>query len=182
MTATKKRICAMAAVAALMGGPLTAFAENDYSGTWVLNRDQSDLGNQAGGRGGGRGGRGGGRGGRGGMNLAGGAAKLVITQNGDTIQVVQEGGQGRNRTLEFTPGAEAKKVETPRGPAQVKTSWEGSVLVVHQTQDVETPRGNMTIEQDQRWELSSDGKTLTQKVTIKTPRRNIERKLVYERQ
>ena len=146
-----------------------------FSGSWELNRDKSELPQPRGGGPGG--GRGGGRG-AGGGGLGGGAAeKMTVTQQGDELQIEMDG-QG-NTT--YKPGAGPQESSTQRGPATVEAKWEEGVLVVQRVQQFETPRGEMTIEREQRWELSEDGNTLTQRNTTKTPRGERRSTLVYER-
>ncbi len=156
----------------------------DYSGTWVLNAEQSDsMPGMGGGR---RGGRGGGR--RGGGGTGGGETsqtrelRLVISQEDDTLNILRGGPQGRGMEMDLIPGGEAQEISTPGGPATVSAWWEESQLIVRQIQERQTPRGTMTIEQEQRWELSEDGNTLTQRVQMKTPRGDRNLTLVFDRQ
>lgn len=168
-----------AAAAALLlaaGGLQWASAQPvaDFSGSWLLNQEKSELPQP---RGGGRGGpRGGERRGPGGALVE----KMIITQQGDEITVHSESQRGESEAV-FKAGAGPQEVSTPRGPANVEAKWEAGVLVVERVQEFETPRGSMKIEQLQRWTLSEDGKTLTQEQTSQTPRGEIHSKLVYER-
>lgn len=54
--------------------------------------------------------------------------------------------------------------------------------MVEQSQERQTPRGSMTIEQQQTWSLSEDGNTLIQRVKLKTPRGDFDMNLVFDRQ
>ncbi len=64
----------------------------------------------------------------------------------------------------------------------MEAKWEDHRLVVNQVSLRETPRGEMKIEQNQTWELSEDGQTLTQQQETKTPRGTFEMKLVFDKE
>jgi len=82
----------------------------------------------------------------------------------------------------LTPGEGPQEVSTPGGAATVEAWWEGRELVVEQSQERQTPRGSMTIEQQQIWSLSEDRDTLIQRVKLKTPRGDFDMNLVFDRQ
>ncbi len=170
--------------------PAQETGHTDFSGTWALNLEESDsMPGMGGGR---RGGMGGGRrggGGRGGGGRGGGETSqnrevtLVISQESDLLNIVREGGpQGGQMEMVLTPGGEPQEISTPGGTATVSAWWEESQLIVQQIQERQTPRGNMTIEQEQRWELSEDGNTLIQRIKMKTPRGEMDLTLVFDRQ
>lgn len=162
----------------LAGGQEAASAQSapDFSGTWLLNQQKSEM-PQPRRPGGGRPERPGGGPGRP-SGLA--AEKMTIVQQGDELRVQTEDPGGGTETV-FNLGAGPQEVSTPRGPATVDAKWETGVLVVERVQEFETPRGNMKIEQLQRWALSEDGNTLTQETVSQTPRGERRSKLVYER-
>ena len=185
--------------------PLAAEAP-DFSGDWILNQDKSEMPSFGGGRGG-RGGRGGGRdggfrrGGRGGGGRGEGGrdggfrggrrggrgggmvpSRLSVQQDGDTLTVVQEGGRGGSREIHLKPGAGPQEVSSFMGVATVEAKWKGSELEVKQVQERETPRGNFKMEQKTVWSLSDDGRTLTTKVTLKTPRGDMDHTLVFDKE
>jgi len=165
--------CFQLVLAAQSGGP----DQTDFSGTWVLNSDQSDTMSPGGVDGGG------GMGGRGGMGGPGGQGMtLVISQDGDLLSVSQEGGQGGGFKFSLEPGAGPQEVSTGMGGMTVEANWDGRKLIVRQIQDRDTPRGAMKIEQDQTWELSADGQTLVQKIKMKTPRGDRNLTLVFDKQ
>ena len=158
--------------------------QTDFSGTWVLDADKSDIPEPGSGRSG-PGGRGGPgvRGGPGGMGDQGSQGMtLVIFQVGDFLNLSQEGGQGGGFEISLEPGAGTQEVSTARGGMTVEANWDGGNLMVHQIQDMDTPRGTMKIEQDQTWELSADGQTLTQKIKVQTPRGDRNLTLVFDKQ
>lgn len=141
----------------------------DFSGTWVLNRDKSDL---PGGPGEGEG-----RGGGGPRGLS--MERLVIHQDAEGIHV-QPGGEGADYTLK--PGAGVQTISMGRGTLEVEARWDNGRLWVRQVQQRDTPRGSMRLEQEQSWELSADGRVLTQQIKMKTPRGERSATRVFEKQ
>ena len=109
-------------------------------------------------------------------------SRISVQQNAETVTVVQEGGRGGSRETTLKPGAGAQEVSAFRGTGTVEAKWKGSALEVRQVQERETPRGNFRIEQKSLWKLSDDGKTLTMKVTLKTPRGDMDHTLVYDKE
>jgi len=157
--------------------PAQEDAATDFSGTWKLNPEESDFmpGMGRGRRGGG--GRGGGE------SSQSREMTMVISQEGNVVNILREGGpQGGQMEMALTPGGGAQEISTPGGAATVEAWWEGRELVVEQIQERQTPRGSMTIEQQQTWSLSEDGNTLTHRVKLKTPRGDFDMNLVFDRQ
>ncbi len=196
-----KKILALMMMAALLHSPLfapvAAADHSDFSGTWVLNEDESDAPPQFGGpgrgRGGGRGGPGGppggpgpgGRDGPGGRRGPGGPlySKMVIKQDGNSLDLLPAGESGDGQPeLSFDIGTGPEETETPRGLVTREARWEESELVIHELRERETPRGPMTIEQQQRWTLSEDGKKLTQEIKTRTPMRDFELFRVFDKE
>jgi hypothetical protein len=169
---------ALAAIAVFLGAPsLGVMAQGtDFSGTWNLDRDSSELPQ---GRGGGRGGggaRGRGRGGFGGLM----AATLVISQSASMVTVEQQTGD-QSQTIEYALDGSETTVEQRRGTLTVTASWDGAALVTKGTQSIETGRGNFTLDITERRTLSSDGRTLTIEATRGTPRGDQSFRLVYQK-
>ena len=159
----RTRVALILAVSGIMAAATAAAVQGpDFSGTWVLNADES-----------GRGGMGRGMGGQ--------ISRMTITQQDGQLTIVAEGPQG-SREQVLKPGAGPQEVSTPRGDATVEANWEDHKLVVTRVSLRETPRGEMKIEQNQSWELSEDGQTLTQLQEIKTPRGTFNMKLVFDRE
>ncbi len=147
-------------------------ASTDFSGTWKLNPQESDSM-----PGMGRGRRGGGE------SSQSREMTMVVSQEGNVVNILREGGpQGGQMEMALTPGGGAQEISTPGGAATVEAWWEGRELVVEQIQERQTPRGSMTIVQQQTWSLSEDGRTLTQRVKLKTPRGDFDVSLVFDRQ
>ncbi len=158
--------------------PVQEEALTDFSGTWKLNPENSDSR-----PGMGRGGMSGGGRGGGGEGSQSREMTMVISQKGNVLNILREGGpQGGQMEMALIPGEGPQELSMGGGTATVQAWWEGRELVVEQIQDRQTPRGNMTIEQQQIWGLSEDGRTLTQRVKMKTPRGDFDMKLVFDRQ
>jgi len=159
------------AILALVGAP-TAFVsaqDTDFSGSWTLDRDASDIPQ---GRGGGGGG---GRGGFG-ARLA---DTLVITQSASTL-TIQQSGDDRSQTVEYALDGSETAIEQGRGGVlTVTATWDGGTLVISGSQELETPRGNFSISLNELRTLSADGQTLVIESTRGTPRGERTTTLVY---
>ena len=106
-----------------------------------------------------------------------------MKQEDGEIHVFPIGENGEDlRALTFQPGAGPQEVSTPGGLATVEARWEDDELVVDEIRERETPRGTMTIEQQQRWTLSEDGKTLTQEIRMSTPMGEREMRRVFDKE
>ena len=102
-------------------------------------------------------------------------SKMIITQDGNSLDLLPAGESGEGQPeLSFDIGTGPEEVETPQGPVTREARWEESELVIHELRERETRRGPMTIEQQQRWTLSEDGKKLTQEIKTRTPMRDFE--------
>ena len=169
-----KRVLTLAALAVLLGAPAATVSAQgtDFSGTWNLDRDSSELPQGRGG--GGRGG--GGRGGRGRLM----AETLVISQTAATVTVEQQS-DGQSRSIEYALDGSETTVQQGNGTLTVSASWDGTTLVTEGTQSIETGRGNFTLDLTERRTLSSDGRTLTIETTRGTPRGSQTFRLVYQK-
>ena len=165
------------AILALVGVP-TAFVsaqDTDFSGSWTLDRDASDIPQGRGGRGGG-----GGRGGRGGFGARP-ADTLVITQSVSTL-TIQQSGDDRSQTMEYAlDGSETTIEQGPGGVLTVTATWDGGTFVISGSQELETPRGNFAITLNELRTLSADGQTLVIESTRGTPRGERTMTLVYRK-
>ena len=101
----------------------------------------------------------------------------MITQDGNSLNI-----SDGNSEYKIDIGAEATTVESPRGPMTIAAKWDGTKLVVDRTTEFQTQRGAVTIEETQVWELSGDGKLLTQQVERSTPRGTQTQKIVFDKQ
>ncbi len=167
-------LLAMAALAAPAAAQGT-----DFSGTWRLDADASELPDFAGGgRGFGGGGR---RQGGGGGGFAGGARTLVIVQTPAMMIVEQQTARG-SRAATYRLDGEESTNSGPRGEQTARSRWDGAALVTEGTQSVSTPRGDFSLEFTEWRTLSADGETMTVESVRSTPRGDIETTLVYRRE
>ena len=164
-------------VALTMAAAATGAAQQaDFSGTWHLERDASELPQPrgfGGGRGGGRrfGGAGGG--------LPGGAADtLVIMQTADVLAVERQSDRGSS-TVRYRLDGTASTNPGPRGVLTTTSRWEGTLILTEGSQQVSTPRGEFSIDLVERRSLSADGRTMTVESTRTTPRGDLAMTLVY---
>ena len=172
-------LLAMAALAAPAAAQGT-----DFSGTWRLDADASELPDFGGGFGGGGRGFGGGGGrrqGGGGGGFAGGARTLVIVQTPAMMIVEQQTARG-SRAATYRLDGEESTNSGPRGEQTARSRWDGAALVTEGTQSVSTPRGDFSLEFTEWRTLSADGQTMTVESVRSTPRGDIETTLVYRRE
>ena len=165
-----------------------AEAQNaDFSGTWTLDRDASQFpqGPGGGGRGGfggggGRRGGGGGGGARGGVGGGGPASVTIVQTNGELVMDRVPGGESQTVTYRLD-GSESENAGPRGGMATTMSSWEGATLVTTGSQTLSTPRGEFTLETEERRKLSDAGQAMTVASTRTTPRGEIAAILVYRR-
>ena len=160
---------ALAAPAAAQG--------TDFSGTWHLDADASELPDIGGG---GRRLFGGGRR-QGGGGPAGGARTLVIVQTPAMLIIEQQSDRG-SRAATYRLDGEESTNSGPRGEQTARSRWDGAALVTEGTQSASTPLGNFTVEFAERRTLSADGQTMTVEATRSTRRGDIDSTLVYRRE
>ena len=156
------------AILALVGAP-TAFIlaqDTDFSGSWTLGRDASDIPQ--------------GRGGRG-VFRARPADTLVITQSVSTL-TIQQSGDDRSQTVEYAlDGSETTLEQGPGGVLTVTATWDGGTFVISGSQELETPRGNFAITLNELRTLSANGQTLVIESTRGAPRGERTMTLVYRK-
>ena len=147
----------------------------DFSGTWTLDQEASQL-PQAPGGGGGRGGGGGQRGGsRGGCGAS---ATIVITQSETELSMEQQAG-GQSRTVVYRLDGSESTSAVGRGEMTTTSRWDGAALVTEGSNVVSTPRGELTLGIHERRTLSPDGETMTVESTRTTPRGELNATVVY---
>lgn len=155
----------------------------DFSGTWQLDRDASDMPERGagprGGRGGGPGRRAGGGGGPGGFG--GPAARLVITQSADLLTVEQQTPRGSRAVRYRLDGGESTSAG-PRGDLVTTSSWDGPTLLTVGTMQMSTPRGDFSLDIIEQRSLSADGRTLTVQSVRMLPFGEIASTLVYRKE
>lgn len=163
-------MAALAAPAAAQG--------TDFSGTWRLDADASELPDFGGGGrlfGGGR------RQGGGGRGLGGGAGTLVIVQTPAMLIIEQQSDRGSQAATYRLDGEETTN-SGPRGEQTARSRWDGAALVTEGTQSVSTRLRDFSLEFTERRTLSADGATMTVETVRSTPRGDVEATLVYRRE
>ncbi|RPI24118.1 MAG: hypothetical protein EHM61_18010 [Acidobacteria bacterium] len=134
-------------------------APPDFSGKWVLNKDQSEMRTRDGEK----------------PDIT-----MTIEQAADTLKAKQESSvEFMNREYTYKLNGETQEVAGRGGRmSKVTPKWEGDVLVV--TTVREGQQGTMT--STERWQLSADGKTLTIAGKNQSSRGEFESKMVYQKQ
>ncbi|RPJ58988.1 MAG: hypothetical protein EHM23_15650 [Acidobacteria bacterium] len=134
-------------------------APPDFSGKWVLNKDQSEMRTRDGEK----------------PDIT-----MTIEQAADTLKVKQESSsEFMNREYSYKLNGETQEVEGRGGRmSKVTPKWEGDVLVVSTVR--EGQQGTTT--STERWQLSADGKTLTIAGKNQSPRGEFESKMIYQKQ
>ena len=166
-------LLAMAAVAAPAAAQGT-----DFSGTWRLDADASELPDFGGG---GRRLFGGGRRQGGGGGGLGGARTLVIVQT-PAMLVIEQQSDGGSRAVTYRLDGEESTNSGPRGAQTTVSRWDGAALVTEGTIEVETRLRDFSITVTERRTLSADGQTMTIAATRTTPRGDVDSTLIYRRE
>lgn len=153
----------------------TAQAQPQFTGTWVLDRAQSQLPNR----------------GAHGKGAADPQAqppevKLIVEQQGNTLKAtraVARGSHERAMTETFVLDGSERTEQTPRGGSSVtKATLGGDRLVVSKTHTrpaKEQGQAAHTFSRESVWTLSPDGRTLTIDTTMHTPRGDRAMKTVF---
>ncbi len=169
-----KRVLVLVGVLSFLGAvglPLEAQTV-DFSGTWSLDREASEIPEFPGG-----GGRGGGRGG-GGRGMP---ASVEITQDGQQL-VMMRSSDDRSQTLTYLLDGSESTSQTGRGSLTSTSTWDGTTLVTEGAQSISTPRGDFDIDMVEMRSLSDDGQTMTVETLRNTPRGEFGITLVYRRE
>jgi hypothetical protein len=153
------------ALFSLASAPLVAQAKPDFSGTWKLNPDKSDMGQGAQNRPGG-----------------GAAMQLFITQMADKLVIEQKMGERSRMVTYLLNGQESSNAGMRGTEVKTKSHWEGNTLITEGDNTMSTPGGDMQVKTREERSLSADGKTLTVVTTMSSDRGTRNRKLVYEKQ
>ena len=165
------RTVALFTVIILLIGVVAVNAEEnkvDFSGTWTLNADKSELG----------GGRGGSRGFRG-------YSKMVVEQIDnklivETFRQNRDGEEVSNKNTYTLDGKECKN-DSNFGTMVSNANWakDGKTLTIKSTRTFSRGDREMTMESNEKWSLDKD--TLTIETTRSTPRGEMKSKAVYEK-
>ena len=155
--------------------PAAAGAQDkpDFSGTWTLNAEKSDPAPQMGqtGRPRGMGGGGFGR-----------PTSLFINQLGSTISIELKTADQSRTVSYYLDGRESHNSGMRGQDFVTKSRWEGSSLVTEGENTMPSQMGDVKIKTKEIRTLSDDRKTLTVISTFASPRGEVTRKLVYDKQ
>jgi hypothetical protein len=140
----------------------------DLSGTWTLDKSKSDFGpfqNRP---------------------IAKADATLVVAHHDPELRLTRTLSlEGQQQSKEFAYYTDERGETNPAaiggGEVKSKTKWDGDKVVAHASIKRDGPRGSYEIDTTERWQVSGDGKTLTQTTTISGPFGVQEIKLVYRR-
>lgn len=145
--------------------PLAAAAQTpDFTGTWKVNLSKSDAPP-----------------GRGGQQMDRSNLTLAITQTAETLTIRQTG-MGPDRTMTFFLDGRESVNTGMRGEMKSTSTWDGAVLVTEGVTNAETPMGPRTMTTREVRSLSADGKVMTVTTTSDTPRGQMTRTTVFDRQ
>ena len=170
----------------------------EAGGSFPGGRDREGRGRFGGGRGGfgGRGGRGFGGGrrgqGNGNPNSPNGerperpqrleVGQVVrLRQTHERLIVTQDDGQGVATMSSYMLDGKESTNRTGQMTTKSKTKWEGVALVTDMTRSMETGRGNFDVKSREVRSLSDDGKTMTVRATMDTPRGKQTTTVTYAR-
>jgi hypothetical protein len=150
-----------------------AYGAADFSGTWVLDMDKSELMRMGRGRGGGGQGAG--------LQIT-----LKIAQEENMLKIhriTMRGGGEQSSELKYSlDGAEnTNPAAMGRGEYKAKATWDGEKLIIEGIQTMSTQRGDMEIPTKEVYSLSADGKVLTIETTRSTRRGDMKGKQVYNK-
>jgi hypothetical protein len=149
-----------------------AQAKPDFSGTWTLDLDKSEMGGP------GPGGPGADRPGRGqGYPLD---AKFVVKQTASELSIDQQVGGNSNLIAYKLDGSESVNAGMRGGQVRSKARWDADKLVVESTQTMNTPDGERTLETKEVRSLAADGTMVVERTTV-TPRGTRTQKLVFKK-
>jgi hypothetical protein len=142
-----------AALCVAQGGSENSKEESrpDLTGTWVLDRQKTDLA-------------------RFDRDLRRGGITLIVRHLEPEIRITNKfRSEGKDRAQELVYYTDGRGEENPllvtKGVVKSRTLWDGRKLVSKSFSQMRTSRGILQLEALQKWELSADGRTLTQTIT-----------------
>lgn len=156
----KRFLIGLLMVAGMLVGSLSVQAAPDFSGTWVLDLDKSDLGVK---------------------NMS--ADKqaqmkkvtIVIKQTASQLTIQLSTGDTAAYNLDGSPSSNALPDGTK---ATTVTKWDGDTLVSTTTYDI----GGQSVETHDVRSLDASGKIMTLQITRQMPSGEVKRSLTYNKQ
>jgi hypothetical protein len=145
----------------------------DFSGTWILDKSQSDVSQL--------------------MGISEDPEKvrsasmtMVVEQQGMSLKVTRmlktQGEERKEIHTYKTDGSETVNTGFHGEPVVARTFWEGDKLVISSTRTRKALLKDVVIESRGVWSLSPDGKTLTIAARVNSPRGEQRVKAVFDKQ
>lgn len=138
----------------------------DFSGTWALNRDKSELGDGPGSR------------------MA--AKKMIVEQKENSLKIesTREGRDGSDRTMtrEMSLDGKATKDSSRWGESVTTASIADDVLTIKTTRTFERDGQTNSMDSEQKWTLQDDGQTLVVDFKSDSPWGERSMKMMYDKQ
>ena len=142
--------------------------QTDFSGTWKLNENKSELGQ---------------------FGARGVPSKIVIEQKADAISLTKtatsfQGDETTGTEMLTFDGKESESVflGTSKKKSSIKWSADGKEMVVTSNIAFEMQGQTIDISSVENWSLSADGKTIAVSSKINTPQGEIATKSVFDKQ
>ena len=104
-----------------------------------------------------------------------------VRQTDDRLIVTQDDGQGVATMNSYSLDGKEPDNRTGQTTTKSKTKWEGVALVTDMTRSMDTGRGNFEMKSREVRSLSDDGRMMTVRTTLDTPRGTQTMTLTYAR-
>lgn len=153
-----RRLWALAGLSLSLSLLTPAAGKPDFSGDWTLNAAKSDFGP---------------------MPAPEKMVRKIEHKDPDlkiTTTTATPNGERTNESAYKTDGSESVN-KSGQGEAKSVVKWEGSNLTFATKREIQ----GMTIEQNEKWTLSEDGKTLTVEGLLRAPQGELNLKMVMEK-
>lgn len=143
-----------------------SFKAANFSGTWKLNEGKSELGQ---------------------FGTRGAATKIVIEQTAETFKFVRTtngfDGNAMDITENIIIGKESENIGLANGKKISTLTWEAGEqsFKVDFLLKLDFQGQSMELKGAEKWEISTDGNTLTINSTISTPQGDFSTKSVYDK-
>ncbi|HEY0544245.1 MAG TPA: hypothetical protein VGC91_02525 [Pyrinomonadaceae bacterium] len=143
-------------------------AKPDFNGTWLIDKSKSDYGRAEG------------------TPIANADITMTVALSEPEFHVTRKmtlnGNEHVGELVFYTDGrGETNHALLGGGDLKTKTKWSGSKLVSKASISRRVREENFNIDIEEKWELSSDGKTLTDSFSMSGPNGTRAVKLVYTR-
>lgn len=137
----------------------------NFSGTWNLDESASELGQ---------------------FGARAASSKIVIEQSAEAFKMVRSNtgfdGSAADVTENYTVGKDTENTGLMNSKKTGKLSWEGEQgFKVEFTLSMEFQGQSFEMKGNEKWEISTDGKTMTLKTNLSTPQGDFETKAVYKK-